>query len=309
MYLYIVVGIFIAAVGGVVSFVVEDYIKSKQKPALQEDSSIKNTAENKVVQIAPIVVIGGIEDRIKEAPASNPINENYTDNNKPLEAAKTLPPKIISKTLPNLHLLQLPIHEDFSKHEEGDHTDWGGDVYIKTGRDGRRWLVTSIEGTHSIGQDVQFPDNYIILFSFNAVLDRSKAIFNHENIQTHKGGKIFSNIRLVESAGRNYKIQWMIDCRWQKNFIDHYFSNDDQDIKYYHTLTMPDGGKNVISDDKSFGTLRIDKRENTIKVLINGQLAISGNVSGYGQFVRFELDVSKAENESLSFTDFRIDRM
>jgi len=76
--------------------------------------------------------------------------------------------------------------------------------------------------------------------------------------------------------------------------------------KYYHTFSLPDGGKTEISDDKPYGVMRIDKKGSLIRVLINGQLAVSGSVAGYGPIVRFEADVFKSKRESLWFTDFHV---
>ena len=54
--------------------------------------------------------------------------------------------------------------------------------------------------------------------------------------------------------------------------------------------------------------LRIDRDNNVVKVFIDGQAAVVGTMSPMGQLVGFEIDVVKAKNGTLFFTDFKIAR-
>ena len=47
---------------------------------------------------------------------------------------------------------------------------------------------------------------------------------------------------------------------------------------------------------------------NVVKVLIDGQAAVVGTMSPMGQLIGFEIDVVKAANGTLFFTDFKIAR-
>ena len=56
------------------------------------------------------------------------------------------------------------------------------------------------------------------------------------------------------------------------------------------------------------GILRIDRENSAVKVSIDGQAAAVGTISPMGQLGGFEIDVVKAKNGTLSFTDFKIAR-
>jgi hypothetical protein len=78
--------------------------------------------------------------------------------------------------------------------------------------------------------------------------------------------------------------------------------------KYYHTITLPDGTATEVGSLQPTGMLRCEWDTKGVKVFIDGQAAAQGTVSPVGQLVGFEIDVVKAKNGTLFFTDFKIAR-
>ena len=78
--------------------------------------------------------------------------------------------------------------------------------------------------------------------------------------------------------------------------------------KYYHTVNLPDGTTNEVGVIQPTGMLRIERDKNVVKALVDGQAVVVGAMNQMGQLVGFEIDVVKAANGALFFTDFKIGR-
>ena len=74
--------------------------------------------------------------------------------------------------------------------------------------------------------------------------------------------------------------------------------------KYYHAIKLPDGTAGELGAVQPTGVLRIVLDNKVVKVFIDGQAAVVGTMSPMGQLVGFEIDVVKAKNGTLFFTDF-----
>ncbi|MDI6704379.1 MAG: FlgO family outer membrane protein [bacterium] len=161
--------------------------------------------------------------------------------------------------------------EDFSEYEEGDcPTDWGDNVYVQRLKDGRKYLVSSLPGRHTVGQNVDLPKNFYLQFDFNRYLWPK------------------STISLVDAKGMKYSIEW--DC-------------------YSNYFTLPDGTRNIsgIEGDK---TVRLNVIDNVIKIYVDGRFVISGVMKGFDKFVRFEVDVTYTSGGSYIYlTNFIIGQL
>jgi len=156
--------------------------------------------------------------------------------------------------------------EDFSGYEEGDPTDWGRNVYVKTLKDGRKYLVSSIPGRHTVGQNVMFPKDFYFQFDYQDWAERS-------------------TISLVDTKGMKYSIKWS--------------SNGNH-------FTLPGGARNRSRINKG-KTVRLNVKNNVIKIYVDGKFAVSGVVKGYDRFARFEVDVSQTSGGwHIYLTNFRI---
>ncbi|MDI6704375.1 MAG: FlgO family outer membrane protein [bacterium] len=155
--------------------------------------------------------------------------------------------------------------EDFSEYEEGDcPTDWGDNVYVQTLKDGRKYLVSSLPGRHTVGQNVDLPKNFYLQFDFNVSAKHSlQDIYKYYEPDPH------STISLVDAKDMKYSIDWEL---------------------YGNHFTLPDGTRNSseIEGDK---TLRLNVTDNVIKIYVDGKFVISGVMKGFDKFVRFEVDV------------------
>ena len=78
--------------------------------------------------------------------------------------------------------------------------------------------------------------------------------------------------------------------------------------KYYHVIKLPGGAANEVGVLQPTGMLRIDRDNDVIQVVVDGQAAVAGTMSPMGQLVGFEIEVVKAKNGTLFFTDFKIGR-
>ena len=195
--------------------------------------------------------------------------------------------------------VQLPFREDFSKYKDDETTDWGRGAKVRTGADGRKWLVAATKGQHPVGVDVDLPDNANIEFEYGAEMLES---------QNRGGDKIFSGITLVDEAGAKYRIEWTI-----------YFSGVIQATnRLPQVLTLPGGAsmeagqwsgyRPGVPSPRQAGTLRIQKRGDTI-TLISGDEKLTGSVRDFKRFKRFEVDAYRGVNSSLSFTNFKIGKL
>ncbi|MBT8490951.1 MAG: CsgG/HfaB family protein [Deltaproteobacteria bacterium] len=160
----------------------------------------------------------------------------------------------------------LAFSEDFSSYNEGDPTNWGRNVYVKKLRDGNKYLVTSIRGRHTVGQDVLFPNNFFFQFDFKDWAEKTNIVF-------------------IDAKGKRYHVKWR--------------SNGNH-------FTFPNGATNRkrIEGEKN---VRIEVFNGVAKAFIDGKFAITAPLHGYGQFVRFEIDVPlDRQGRYIAFTNFKI---
>jgi len=192
---------------------------------------------------------------------------------------------------------------------------------VKTGADGRKWLVPAGKGHKptettsqpvttrgkggknppapppggqtSIGRDVQLPQNAYIEFDYNV----------RPLIDNGKGGReeILSGISFIDKEGAKFRIEWKIRLAHGYSFGN----------GAGHVLRAPGGGEREYSfenrEEYTHGTVTIHKTGDTIKVCVANQ-QLTANASDYKEFTRFEIDLYKGANSILSFTNFKIGR-
>ena len=159
---------------------------------------------------------------------------------------------------------KLPFREDFSNYKDDAPTDWGRGVKVRTGEDGRKWLVASAKGQHPVGRDVNLPANAFIEFDYGVEMLESKNRGLHRD-DRHNMHKVLSGITLVDEAGAKYRIEWTAG----------YYVND----QWYHEMTVPSGAS-VKTTSSSTGTLRIQKKGDTITVII-GNKELTGDTRDF----------------------------
>ena len=183
--------------------------------------------------------------------------------------------------------------EDFLGYAIGDVTKWGRNVWVTKGSDGRNWLITSVEGQHTVGVDLPFPQNFYVEFHFY-IDTRWEASFESD-ISHCK-----SDICFLDDAGVCSRIRWTSKCSPEKNAID-------------HTFELSDRAKNTVSTNATiarskffggesfgigFGVIRIEKRQDTIKVLINNRVGVAGSISNVKRCIHFDVDLYKGTKRS-----------
>lgn len=139
--------------------------------------------------------------------------------------------------------------DDFSSYEEGDPTDWGQNVYVKRLKDGRKYLVTSLRGKHTVGKNINLPKNFYLQFDFVEWANETYISF-------------------VDSRGAKYSVEW------------------DTNGNYF---TLPDGTKTPDRMDRDYKTFRINVENDVVKIYLDGQFMISGVMKGFSNLVRFEI--------------------
>jgi hypothetical protein len=119
---------------------------------------------------------------------------------------------------------------------------------------------------------------------------------------------VSTKISFVNDQGVTYVIEWVIGCGNDVIRLNPLGSSSLCAKKYYHTFKLPDGTANEVGIVPPTGVLRIDRENTIVKVFIDGQAAAVGTISQMSQLVGFEINVVKAKNGALFFTDFRIAR-
>lgn len=215
--------------------------------------------------------------------------------------------------------ITLPFREDFSQYEDGDGTPWGPGGKVRTGSDGRKWLmpvgswqktiapnvhvrtkpggkrppvVLAGGGQTPVGLDVELPQNAYIEFDYDA-----KALETGNN---SGGPRVLSGISLIDEAGAKYRIEWVI-----KRWLDWQTSSE-------QVMTLPGGSELKLVNTEWTGTVTIHKRGDKITVIRDdsGQKReLSGNVSDFKKFTRVEVDLYKGQNAVIAFTNFRIGKL
>ena len=195
------------------------------------------------------------------------------------------------------------LYEDFSHFREGAATKWGPNTSIKMGLDGRKWLVASAEGTHPVGYKMRLPNEFTFECRYSAAL----AEVTRGLVGWWKE-PVASKISFTNDRGAKFAIGWVIRCGNDPLRLNPLGSSSLYAKKYYHAITLPDGATNEIETIQPTGMLRVDWDGHTVKIFLDGQSAAVGSVNPLGQLVGFEIEVVKAKNGALSFTDFKIAR-
>ncbi len=218
------------------------------------------------------------------------------------------PPVALPPPKSNLPPSSVPVgsillYENFSHYGEGDTTAWGPNTLIKTGLDHRKWLVSNVDGTHPVGYRIRLPNEFYFQCRYSAYMpELTRGIFGwwKEPVST--------TISLLNGQGVKYSIEWVVKCGNDPLRLNPLGSSSLYAKKYYHTIRLPDGTGNEVGVLQPTGMLRIERDNNVVKVLMDDQVAVVGTMSPMGQLVGFEIEVVKAKNGTLCFTDFKIAR-
>ena len=117
-----------------------------------------------------------------------------------------------------------------------------------------------------------------------------------------------TRISLIDQQGGKYMIEWVMKCGNDLLRPNPLGSSTLYAKKCFHTVKLSDGTTNEIEAMQPTGMLRIERDKNAIEVFVDGQAVIAGTISPAGQLVGFEIDVVKARNGTLFFTDFKVGR-
>jgi len=193
------------------------------------------------------------------------------------------------------------LYENFSRFREGDPTSWGANTFIKTGLDHRNWLVSNLEGTHPVGCRIRLPHAFSFQCRYSVYLPEiTRGVLGwwKEPVST--------KIAFLNDQGIQYAIQWVIGYGNDATRPNPLGSPSLYAKRYYHTLRLPDGIADEVGVVQPTGVLRIERDNNVIRVLMDGQSVVAGTMDQIGQLVGFEIDLINARNGSLFFTDFKI---
>ena len=195
------------------------------------------------------------------------------------------------------------LYENFSHYREGAATAWGPNTSIKTGLDHRNWLVSNVDGTHPVGRKIRLPNEFYFECRYSAYMPEVT-----RGVLGWWKEPVSAKISFLNEQGAKYTIQWVIQCANDTTRLNPLGSSSLYAKKCYHTIKLPDGTANEVEVIQPTGKLRIDRDNNIVKVFMDGQAAVVGTMSQMGQLVGFEIDVVKAKNGALSFTDFKLAR-
>ncbi len=193
------------------------------------------------------------------------------------------------------------LYENFSHYREGEATGWGPNTSAKTGLDGRKWLVSYVDGTQPVGRNLRLPDEFYFECRYAAQMPEVT-----RGVLGWWKEPLSSTISFPNDRGVKYAIQWVIRCGIDVTWRDPLGALYAR--KYYHTITLPGGAASEVGVIQPTGMLRINRDKNVINVFLDGQLAAAGTIGPAGQLVGFEINVVNAKNGTLFFTDFKIGR-
>ena len=267
--------------------------------------------ERMAVAIAPAAAPATIPDSLALAPAAvspAPAEPVVATLSAPvcLAAPTAAAPRPKANPLPASHWAAagpILLYEDFAHFREGDATGWGPNTSIKKGLDGRNWLVSNVNGTHPVGCRLRLPGEFSFECRYSAyVPEVTRGILGWWK------EPVAATISFLDDRGAKYAIQWVIRCGNDPTRLNPLGSSSLCAKKCYHTVTLPDGTTNEVGIIQPAGKLRIEREKDVVRVFIDGQAAVVGPLGPMGQLVGFQIDVVKAENGTLSFTDFKIAR-
>jgi hypothetical protein len=267
------------------------------------------TTERMVAAVPPAIQPEGTSDSPRrttsttsEAPAP-PVGANVSiPASIPGPTAVIPPPKRMR--IPNsVPVGSILLYENFSHYREGDATDWGPNTFVKTGLDHRNWLVSNIDGTHPVGRRMRLPNEFHFACRYSTYMPEVT-----RGILGWWKEPVASRIVFLNEQGVTFSVEWVVKYGNDPTQLNPIGSSSAFVRKYYHTITLPDGTTNEVGVLQPTGTLRIDRNNNVVRVFVDGQAAVVGTTSQMGQLVAFEIDVVKAKNGMLFFTDFKIAR-
>ncbi len=195
------------------------------------------------------------------------------------------------------------LYENFSHYRAGDAAGWGPDTMIMAGLDRRKWLASNADGPHTVGRRIMLPSRFYFQCRYSAYMPeitRGAAGWWKEPVSTR--------LVFLNRQGAKYSIQWVITYGNEPTVLNPLGTPLLSAKKYFHNITLPDGSTSEIGIVQPTGVLRIDWNSNVVNVLMDGQVAAIGTVRPMGELVGFEIDVVRAKNGSLFFTDFKIAR-
>jgi hypothetical protein len=195
------------------------------------------------------------------------------------------------------------LFENFSRYREGEATDWGPNTFVKTGTDGRNWLVSNLEGVHPVGRRMQLPGEFALECRYTTYLPEVT-----RGLLGWWKDPIASRITLTSDRGAKYTIQWVVQCGNDPSRLNPLGSSTLLARKYFHTFVLPDGTTNEIESLQPTGRLRIERNAEAVQILVDGRPALSGVIASLGQLAGFELDMVNTRNGTLFFTEFKISR-
>ncbi len=195
------------------------------------------------------------------------------------------------------------LHEDFSHYREGDATDWGPNTFVAPGTDRRHWLASNVDGIHPVGRNLWLPNKFYMECRYAAnISEVTRGILGWWK------DPVSTKILFTNNRGVKYPIEWVIGCGNDITRLNPLGSSSLYAKKYYHAFKLPDGTAKEVGLNLPTGMIRIERDNNVVKVFMDGQAALVGTTSPLGQLVGFEIDVVKAKNGTLFFTDFKIAR-
>ena len=192
------------------------------------------------------------------------------------------------------------LYENFARYREGDATDWGPNTFVKMGLDRRNWLVSNVEGAHPVGRRIRLPNEFYLECRYSVYMPEVT-----RGILGWWKEPVAGKISFLNDRGVKYAIDWVIRYGKETTWRDPLGSalNAKQ---YYHLIELPGETAKEIGVMQPTGTLLINRDNNVIRVFMDGQVVVAGTIGQPGQWIGFEIDVVKAKNGTLFFTDFKI---
>jgi hypothetical protein len=170
------------------------------------------------------------------------------------------------------------LFENFLRYREGEATDWGPNTFIKTGLDGRHWLVSNIEGPHPVGRRMQLPGEFALECRYTTYLPEVT-----RGLLGWWKEPVASRITLMNDQGAKYTIQWVIQCGSDPTRLNPLGSPTLLARKYFHTFVLPDGSANEIESLQPTGRLRIERNADAVQILLDGRPALAGAIASRRQ--------------------------
>jgi len=216
--------------------------------------------------------------------------------------AVALPPATSSVLPSSIPIGSILLYENFAHYREGDATDWGPNTFIKLGLDRRNWLVSNVEGAQPVGRRMRLPNEFYLECRYSAYMPEVT-----RGILGWWKEPVTGKISFQSDRGDTYAIDWVIRYGKETTWRDPLGSalNAKQ---YYHLIELPGEAAKEIGVLQPTGTLLVSRDHHVIRVFMDGQAVAAGTISLPGQLIGFELDVVKAKNGTLCFTDFKIGR-